>query len=154
MPPRDRLFETEKWKKAEKDLHLAIADDNFLNRLKKKLPETLTPSSGQTPIPNRVKIDNETSSFFTIVEVFTYDFPGLLFAITHALFLQGLDVRIAMVATKVDQVVDVFYVKTFDDEKLTDPRGIDSTKQAILDALPELILEKIPTSGHSYPALV
>jgi len=154
MPPRDRLFETEKWEKTEKDLHLAIADDSFLNRLKKKLPETLTPSSGQAPIPNRVKIDNETSSFFTIVEVFTYDFPGLLFAITHALFLQGLDVRIAMVATKVDQVVDVFYVTTLDDEKLTDLHGIASTKKAILDALPELILEKPPTSGHSYPALV
>jgi len=145
IPPRDRLFETEKWKKAEKDLHLAIADDCFLNRLKKKLPETLTPSSGQAPIPNRVKIDNETSSFFTIIEVFTYDFPGLLFAITHALFLQGLDVRSAMAATKVDQVVDVFYVKTLHDEKLIEPHGIESTKQAILDALPELLLEKKPS---------
>ncbi|SMC51175.1 UTP--GlnB (protein PII) uridylyltransferase, GlnD [Desulfocicer vacuolatum DSM 3385] len=142
MPPRDRLFETEKWEKAEKDLHLAIADDCFLNRLKKKLPGTLTLSSGQAPIPNRVKIDNETSSFFTIIEVFTYDFPGLLFAITHTLFLQGLDVRIAMAATKVDQVVDVFYVKTLHGEKLIDPHGIESVKQAILDALPELIPEK------------
>ena len=33
--------------------------------------------------PNRVVIDNESSSFFTIIEVFTYDFPGLLFSLTE-----------------------------------------------------------------------
>ncbi|GAB6143453.1 [protein-PII] uridylyltransferase [Desulfocicer niacini] len=144
MPPRDRLFETEKWEKAEKDLHLAIADDCFLDRLKKKLPETLTLSSGQTARPNRVEIDNETSSFFTIIEVFTYDFPGLLFAITHVLYLQGIDVRIAMAATKVDQVVDIFYVKTLQNEKLSDPPDVEATRLAILNALPQIILEKEP----------
>ena len=142
MPPKDRLFETEKWEKAEKDLHLAIADDCFLDRLKKKLPETLTLSSGQTLRPNRVEINNESSSFFTIIEVFTYDFPGLLFAITHVLYLQGIDVRIAMAATKVDQVVDVFYVKTLNNEKLSGTQEVEATRQAILNALPQIIHEQ------------
>ena len=142
MPPEDRLFEAEKWEKAEKDLHLAIADDRFLDRFKKELPKTLTLSSGQNPVPNRVVIDNETSSFFTIIEVFTYDFPGLLFAITHVLYLQGVDVRIAMAATKVDQVVDVFYVKTLNNEKLAAPHEVETIREAILNALPQIILEQ------------
>ena len=82
--------------------------------------------------------------FFTIIEVFTYDFPGLLFAITHVLYLQGIDVRIAMAATKVDQVVDIFYVKTLQNEKLSDPPDVEATRLAILNALPQIILEKEP----------
>ena len=36
-------------------------------------------------------MDNETSSFFTIIEVVTFDFPGLLFRVTDALFAEVLD---------------------------------------------------------------
>ena len=141
MPPRDRLFEQEKWEKAEKDLHHAIADDTFLDRLLKKVPKILPFSSGQEPRSNHVNIDNDTSSFFTIIEVFTHDFPGLLFAVTHALYTREVDVRVAMAATKVDQVVDVFYVKNFRDEKITDDRECAELKQAILKALPAITVE-------------
>ena len=58
--------------------------------------------------PHRVIVDNATSSFFTIVEVYTYDFPGLLYAVSDALFRCGLNIWVAKIATKVDQVVDVF----------------------------------------------
>ncbi|HCY88131.1 MAG TPA: [protein-PII] uridylyltransferase, partial [Desulfobacteraceae bacterium] len=110
-PPKDRLFEKEKWEKTEKQLSQALEDDHYLDKALKKIPKTLTVSSGKRPEPNQVRIDNETSSFFTIVEVLTYDFPGLLFAVTNALYRNGLNVNVAVVGTKVDQVVDTFYVK-------------------------------------------
>lgn len=138
MPPTDRIFENEKWNKAEKEFQQALNDDAFLERLIDKLPRSITPKSGQMPIPNKVRIDNETSSFFTIIEVFTYDFPGLLFAITNVLYKLGLDVRVAMVATKIDQVVDIFYVKAVDNGKIDDPAMGEEIKNSILKALPSV----------------
>jgi [protein-PII] uridylyltransferase len=138
MPPTDRIFETEKWEKAEQELYKALNDDTFLGRLEKKIPKHLVPPKGHRRKPNHVNIDNTTSSFFTIIEVFTHDFPGLLFAVTNTLYRQGLDVRMAMVATKVDQVVDVFYVRSMEDRKIDIPERVEEIKKAILKALPEI----------------
>ena len=94
---------------------------------------------GLSERPNQVIVDNENSSFFTIIEVFNYDFPGLLFSITDALFRCGLDIWVAKVATKVDQVVDVFYVRDFDGEKVDRPDQEETIKQAILAVLPKAL---------------
>ncbi|MBF0235262.1 MAG: [protein-PII] uridylyltransferase, partial [Desulfamplus sp.] len=138
MPPKDKIFENEKWSKAEKEFQQALNDDAFLERLTDKLPRSIAPKSGQIPIPNDVRIDNETSSFFTIIEVFAYDFPGLLFAITNVLYKLNLDVRVAMVATKIDQVVDIFYVKSVENGKVDDSQKQEEIKNAILEALPSV----------------
>ncbi|MBU4415243.1 MAG: hypothetical protein KJ976_09095, partial [Proteobacteria bacterium] len=79
---------------------------------------------------------NESSSFFTIIEVFAYDFPGLLFSITDALFRSGLDVWVSKIATKVDQVIDIFYVRDFDGQKVDVPDRVLAIKKAIADVLP------------------
>ena len=127
-----------KCEKAEKEFQQALNDDSFLERLTDKLPKSITPKSGQMQMPNEVRIDNETSSFFTVIEVFTYDFPGLLFAITNVLYKLGLDVRVAVVATKIDQVVDVFYVKSVDNGKIDDVKRQEEIKNSILKALPSI----------------
>ena len=81
-------------------------------------------------------MDNQSSSFFTIIEVFTYDFPGLLYSITDALFRCRLDVWVAKIATKIDQVVDVFYVRDFDGQKIDSPEQVAAIKAAIMEVLP------------------
>jgi [protein-PII] uridylyltransferase len=40
-PPKDRLFEKEKWEKAEQDLIRALTDDHYLDKALEKIPETL-----------------------------------------------------------------------------------------------------------------
>ena len=80
-------------------------------------------------------VDNESSSFFTIIEVTAWDFPGLLFMITDALFRCRLDIWVAKVATRVDQVVDVFYVRSFDGEKVDDPDQVVAIQAAVEDVL-------------------
>ena len=82
-------------------------------------------------------VDNDSSSFFTIIEVFAYDFPGLLFRITDALFKCRLDVWVAKVATKVDQVVDVFYVRDFDGLKIDSPDHIAAIIKTVAAILPD-----------------
>ncbi len=138
-PPKDRLFETQKWEKAEADLTQALGEDRFLDKALDRIPGTLTVSPGSRPEPNTVRIDNETSSFFTIIEVFTYDFPGLLFSITNALYRRGVNVNVAMVATKVDQVIDIFYVRSIEnDAKIETEQALEQIKTAILKSLPQI----------------
>jgi len=138
MPPKDTIFEKEKWEQVEKDLNIAINDNDFLKNLNEKIPEAYTPSSGQLLRPSKVKIDNKISSFFTIVEVFTHDFPGILFAITNALYKNDIDVKLAKIATKVDQVVDIFYVCSADHgQKVESSETLKKLKKSILQSLPK-----------------
>ena len=88
--------------------------------------------------PHRIRVDNKSSSFFTIIEVFTYDFPGLLFSITDALFNCGLNIWVAKIATKADQVVDVFYVWDLNGQKIDEPDRVAEIKAAILGRLPPM----------------
>jgi len=101
----------------------------------------------ETERPHRVVIDNRSSSFFTIIEVFSRDFPGLLFGITDALFRCKLDVWVAKIATKVDQVVDVFYVRDLSGQKVDDPDRVSAVKEALLQRLPKIDLGEAPKKG-------
>jgi [protein-PII] uridylyltransferase len=139
QPPPDPIFEDEKWEKACRDLNLALEGglDIEANLAAGGRPKRHTrPPAMARPV--RVEIDNTTSSFFTIVEVFAEDFPGLLFRITNALFQCRLDVWVAKIATNVDQVVDVFYVRDFDGQKVDDPGEAQNIKDAIYAVLPAI----------------
>jgi [protein-PII] uridylyltransferase len=136
-PPLDQIFETERWDKAEANLKSALAGElNLTEALKEKMSayQSLRPRASKRP--NRIVVDNESSSFFTIIEVFAYDFPGLLFSITDVLFRCGLDVWVSKISTKVDQVVDVFYVRDFDGQKVDAPDRVLAIKKALSDVLP------------------
>ncbi len=138
-PPKDKIFEKKKWESTRKDLIHALEDDHFLDSAINKISRKITVPAWKKPKANSIKIDNETSSFFTIVEVFTYDFPGLLFSITNALYKNHVNVNVAMISTKVDQVVDVFYIRNFeDDSKIETEQGLEHIKNVILKSLPQI----------------
>lgn len=132
-PPPDPIFEQERWDRVARQLNQALNDEvDLRTALVQKIGgETFTkPTTSERP--SDVVIDNDTSSFFTIIEVYAYDFPGLLFRITDALFRCGLDIWVAKIATKVDQVVDVFYVRDLDGEKVDAPEQVVCMKNTIM----------------------
>lgn len=85
----------------------------------------------------QVEVDNDSSDEFTIIDIFADDRQGLLYVITNAIFEAGLSVHSAKIATRLDQIADVFYVKTREGGKLTDPESVARLKQRILDAVAE-----------------
>ncbi|MFO7560657.1 MAG: [protein-PII] uridylyltransferase [Desulfobacterales bacterium] len=136
-PPADQIFETEKWERAASYLEQALSGDlDLIAEVKKKMVTCRKiPSKGMKK-PHRINIDNKSSSFFTIVEVFTDDFPGLLFSITDAIYSRDLNVHVAIITTKVDQVVDIFYVRNIHGEKIDAPEEVEALKSAIEKRLP------------------
>jgi len=136
-PPPDPIFEDERWERARRNLEESLAGRLDLSKGLIRKDNDATPIQPFTAErPTQIVVDNATSSFFTIVEVVTFDFPGLLFRVTDALFKCGLDIWVAKIATKVDQVVDVFYVRDFDGQKVDAPQQVAAVKAAIQDILP------------------
>ncbi len=83
-----------------------------------------------------VKIDNETSDHFTVIDVFADDKQGLLHEIAKALYDLGLSVHSAKIGTRLDQVVDVFHVTSRNGKKVDDVRTrewIHTTLQEAVD---------------------
>ena len=73
-----------------------------------------------------VKIDNETSDHFTVIDVFADDKQGLLHEIAKTLHALGLSVHSAKIGTRLDQVVDVFHVTERNGNKVEDAATCES----------------------------
>jgi [protein-PII] uridylyltransferase len=107
------------WSKVKNDLQGTFSGALALAaRLKEKAEPSLISLERKWHWQPEVKVDNETSDFFTLIEVFAEDRIGLLHQITRTLFNLGLDIRIAKIATKKGRVADVFYVKDLAGEKI------------------------------------
>lgn len=130
-PPPDQLFEAEKWAKTEKYLEKALTTDWDLTKeiSKKVKQDSAVPEALRQPV--QVHIDNDSSSFFSVLEIFAYDYSGLLFNITDELYKQNLNIWIAKIATRSDQVVDVFYIRDEHQQKITDDERIQEVEQAV-----------------------
>lgn len=85
--------------------------------------------------PTRIEVDNEASEKATIIDVYTYDRGGLLYDITKAFKELNVSIEYAKISTKVDQVVDAFYVVDNKGKKITDTEKIEDIKAAILNAI-------------------
>ena len=137
-PPPDQIFEAERWESAKEKLRVALTEKLDLAAAVQEKIALYRPLKPKiTTAPHSINVDNVASSFFTLIEVFTYDFPGLLFGITDALFKCRLNIWAAKIGTKADQVVDVFYVRDFDGQKIDASDQIAEIKNAIYRVLPE-----------------
>jgi len=134
--PPDLIFEDDTWKKAEKNFHAVLAGGlDIAVELRKREKHYKTGYKHIHKRADRVEIDNSSSSFFTIIEVFANDRPGFLFKVADALFRCNLNVHVAKIATNVDQVVDIFYVRDLFERKIDEPERESEIKEAVMDAL-------------------
>lgn len=85
--------------------------------------------------PSRVEFDNESSDDFTIIDIYTNDRPGLLYDVTRTLSELELSINYAKISTKVDQVVDAFYVLGPDNKKVKNQKTLERIKNALLDSI-------------------
>jgi [protein-PII] uridylyltransferase len=90
-------------------------------------------------LPTQVRLDNSTSDWFTIIEVFTADRMGLLYTISRKLFELELSVALAKIGTYLDQVVDVFYVSDQSTgNKIADDDRLERIRAQLLEAIDAL----------------
>ena len=86
-------------------------------------------------LPLRVVIDNESSDRYTVLDVFAHDRPGLLYAMTRAVYELELSVVQAKIATHFDQVLDVFFVTDTAGRKIQDGMRLTALREQLLEKL-------------------
>ena len=138
--PPDPFRSKEVWEKVKRDFReISEGRLSLEARIKEKAtPSILSVVSKKPSLPPKVVVDNRSSDFFTLIEVFADDRVGLLYRITKALFDFELDIRIAKIATKGDQVADVFYVRDLLGRKVEDEERI----QRIVETLESELQDK------------
>jgi len=133
------LFDARRWNKVQKDLERVLRGEVSVGSLVESMTSPLFQKFPPSRRETRIRVDNEASDFYTVVEVHTHDRPGLLYRVTQKIFELGLSIAMARISTKVDQVVDVFYVQDLSGGKIEDPEFIEKIGKDLKEDL-----EKIP----------
>ncbi len=88
--------------------------------------------------PNiRYDVEFEDHPRFTIIDVFAADRIGFLHRITETISNLGLNISFAKIATRVDGIVDSFYVLDRFGKRIEDERQRELVKNEILEAMKE-----------------
>lgn len=133
-PPQSRLDDI---KKRALDLVLGIDESPPKFRSVWKKEDSLALKLSRPEI--RVKIDNETVSSATIIDVFAYDKTGLLYKLAKKIHRLGLDVTYARISTYAHQVIDVFYVTDEQGNKIRNRNQIQLIKKEVFRAAKDFL---------------
>ncbi|MEM9072394.1 MAG: [protein-PII] uridylyltransferase [Myxococcota bacterium] len=113
---------------------LVSADD-----LLARAPEPPAWAQRRSPeVRTEVAVDNEASPLFTVVDVFTRDRVGVLYAIARTLHEQGLTIALSKINTEGDRALDVFYVQDAFGGKIREPARLQALRVTLEDRLREL----------------
>ena len=98
--------------------------------------------------PNiRTDVEFEDHPRFTIIDVYAPDMLGFLYRVTGTMSMLGLNISFAKIATRVDGIVDSFYVLDLTGRKLDNPEQRQYVRSEILKVIgnltqSELVLAK------------
>ena len=143
MGAASMAMEEDRWLRVERDLERVITGQQDIAGLVAAAHHVQ--SAGRKfvrHVPTEVTVDNRTSEQFTVIDVFTQDRVGLLFAITHTLYRLGLLIHLARISTNADQALDVFYVSDREGGKIEDLDRMRELRAALLEKV-----EQNPTEG-------
>ena len=129
-------LEEERWLRVERDLERVINGERDIVELVAAAQKGgLGGRKFLRRVATEVTVDNRSSEQFTVVDVFSQDRVGLLFAITHTLFELGLVIHLARISTNADQALDVFYVSDREGRKITDLERMRTLRAALVERL-------------------
>jgi len=130
----DQKYGLQDWQSFTEELTLAVRQrvgiDHRLSR--KTAPVRHTRSLTISRRPPQVMIDNDSSEQYTVIEVYADDRIGLLYDVAKTLSDFGLNIYRAIIGTRADQIVDVFYVQDDIHRKINDEGLMKEIHQSLL----------------------
>jgi [protein-PII] uridylyltransferase len=142
---RDRygrpITDEKRWQRVEEDLGDVLSGAKSVEALiaerreRSTLPERVVPA-----VRTEIEVDNEVSTDFSVIDVYTQDRLGVLYTITQTLAHLGLDIHLSKIATEAVRVADVFYVREANGGKLDEHR-VDEVRLAVAEALGRLQIQ-------------
>ncbi|WP_028573629.1 HD domain-containing protein [Desulfonatronovibrio hydrogenovorans] len=116
-PPADPLYPVQAWQEVRQDLKGLISGQDDVRQFCDRIRKTAVAGSRY-----RVKVDNDSSDFYTLIEVDAPDHPCLTWLLSACLADQGVDISFALIAASMDQSSHVFYVRDQSGMKLDKDR--------------------------------
>lgn len=135
MEPPDPLYAEETWSRIRSSVKYAITGKLSLEY--RLAARRASPLAGAKPggLGAQVRLDNDATDFYTLIEVQAWDRVGLLYDIVHTLHDLALTVHVAKIATPGQRVLDVFYIRDAYGQKVIDPQQIEEVRQALTHRL-------------------
>ena len=135
---RTLAMEEDRWLRVERDLERVLTGEQDIAELVAATQRSrLAGRKFVRHVPTEVTVDNRSSEKFTVVDVFTQDRVGLLFAITHTLFQLGYIIHLARISTNADQALDVFYISDHAGNKIMELERMRALRAALTERLEE-----------------
>jgi [protein-PII] uridylyltransferase len=137
-------LEESRWRKIEGDLRLVMQGvldiDHLFREHDKKWKRR-----PKRPVNPLVKTDVcfEENPRYTIIDVYAPDSAGFLYRVTETMSELGLDIYFAKIATRVDGIVDAFYVLDRAGRQITDPAVMEEIRGQILATIQRLARERL-----------
>jgi [protein-PII] uridylyltransferase len=134
--------ELPKWRRDEitkKAIEAIAGESKGPPKFRKKWGEEETRALQLSRPPISVKTNNRTVKHATIIDVFAYDKPGLLYQISKKIYRLGLDVTYARISTYAHQVIDVLYVTDDEGNKIRNQNQLQIIRTEILKAVTEFL---------------
>lgn len=118
---RDLVMDQDTWTRVYARLNAVLRGERTMEEMLRAVSAPSYLTKRNLRIPTEVTVDNDSSPYYTLVDITAPDRMGFLFSVTYALFRLDLQIHLAKITTNVDQVLDVFYVTTRSGQKVTDP---------------------------------
>ncbi len=133
----DALHAQELWDKMENDLSRILSGDavHLEHLVATRQRQAVFHRKAFPRKEDRVIINEEASDFYTVVEVYTWDRPGVLHAISKTLFEQGITIQLAKISTPGAQVADIFYVTNLAGNKLLDAKTHENLREQLVQCV-------------------
>ena len=132
----DEYVDREEWKAIQDDLEKVIDGRIKVEELVKKKGNYLhSKKKGLKDAKTTIRIDNDTSDFYTVIDIEANDRFGLLYSITKAMSDMGIYIYIAKITTRLMRVTDSFYVRDIFGQKIYDEKLLKRIKGDLLRTL-------------------
>ena len=132
----DEYVDREEWKAIQDDLEKVIDGRVKVEELVKKKEAYLhSKKKGLKDAKTTIRIDNDTSDFYTVIDIEANDRFGLLYSITKAMSDMGVYIYIAKITTRLMRVTDSFYVRDIFGQKIYDEKELERIKRSLSWAL-------------------
>jgi [protein-PII] uridylyltransferase len=115
------------------DQAMSMEQFDFNTVFAKRAAKPRSSSSVYDPsaIPTRVSVDQRTSRSYTLLDVQTADFPGLLYRIACAIADKGIDLVTARITTEKGAALDTFYLCGRDGKKIESEEVLTSLTEEV-----------------------
>ena len=120
------------WKEFATTLRAVLAGDADLEELLLRPRSRYGAPESPSRLPPALRISNEVSDRYTVIDVSTNDRLGLLYDLARTLADHGLEIHVSKASKVLDQVADTFYVRDGENRQLHDSERTEALRTALM----------------------